>query len=73
MTFEARIVEYFSRRVLVDAADEDEAEEILNDLCAEGVIEFDCDDFNNRDIEVIGLARESSKSYLEEYNRNGKM
>lgn len=73
MMFEARIVEHFSRRVLVEATDEDEARTILEGLCAEGTINLDYDDFNDRDIEIVGSKSKSSWPYLEKYNRNGEM
>lgn len=73
MTFEARIIEHFSRRVVVDAGSKDEAEEILENLCAEGEINLDYDDFNEREIQIIGSIVRASKPYLSLYGETGKI
>lgn len=73
MTFEARIVETFSRRVIIDASSKDEAEEILGDLCAEGEINLDYDDFSEREIQILGSIVVGSKPYLPLYDKSGKI
>lgn len=73
MTFEARIIETFSRRVIIDADSKDEAEEILDDLCAEGEINLDYDDFSEREIQIVGSIVMGSKPYLPLYGKSGKI
>lgn len=73
MTYEARIVEHYSRRVIIEASSADEAEEILDYLCSDGEINLNYDDFNGREVEIIGSIVRASKPYLRVYGESGEI
>lgn len=52
--YKVKIEEKFSRNVIVKADSSDEAYEVIEDLCNNGIIDLNGDDFNSRKWKVIG-------------------
>lgn len=52
--YNVKIEEKFSRNVIVKADSSDEAYEVIEDLCNNGIIDLNSDDFNSRKWKVIG-------------------
>ena len=74
--YKVKIEEKFSRNVIVKADSSDEAYEAIEDLCNNGIIDLDSDDFNSRKWKVIGEEKtlDGSETELksgELYNRFG--
>lgn len=74
--YKVKIEEKLSRNVIVKADNSDEAYEVIEDLCNNGIIDLDSDDFNSRKWKVIGEEKtlDGSEPELksgELYNRFG--
>lgn len=74
--YKVKIEEKLSRNVIVKADNSDEAYEVIKDLCNNGIIDLDSDDFNSRKWKVIGEEKtlDGSEPELksgELYNRFG--
>lgn len=72
-------IEEVSRRTVVIWADDSDgdglanAEQIAEDLCSEGTINLDYDDFQERSCEAKGVATAEQMSYREKYDADGKL
>ena len=72
-------IEEISRRTVVIWADDSdgegraEAERIAEELCSEGTINLDYDDFQERSCETQRVATQADMSYREKYDENGKL
>lgn len=53
------VTELYSRNVVIYAEDHYMAEQLANDLCEDGILLIDFDDFNDRNIETIRKAKET--------------
>lgn len=74
--YKVKIEEKLSRNVIVKADNSDEAYEVIEDLCNNGIINLNSDDFNSRKWKVIGEEKtlDGSEPELksgELYNRFG--
>lgn len=67
------ITETFVREVEIYAADNFAAQEIAEELCNEGIIDLNADDFQSRDTECRGVARPNDLALHEHYDKNGKI
>ena len=52
--YKVKIEEKLSRNVIVKADSSDEAYEVIEDLCNNGIIDLNSNDFNSRQWKVIG-------------------
>ena len=53
------VKETLTREVIVYAEDKDEAVEIVDDMCNDGIINLTSKDFDGRDVDCDGLAQDS--------------
>ena len=65
------IEEVSRRRVIIWADDVSEAEEIADELCSDGEINLDYDDFQERSCNFQRIANASDVSLLAKYDRDG--
>lgn len=71
MKYVVHITELLGRDVIVDAEDRAEAEEIVEDLCCNGSIELDMDDWGERTVEAVRTPDDEDRENLVEYTRSG--
>ena len=69
--FAVRIEERLVRTVVVYAESAEQAEGIAHDLCSEGVVNLDYDDFEVRECKVEREAGNFDLSMRERYNEGG--
>jgi len=67
------VTETFTREVEILASDPEEAIEIAEELCNEGVIDLDAEDFSTRDVSCLGQARSNDLKLHSVYDENGKL
>lgn len=70
--FAVRIEERLVRTVVVYAESAEQAEDIAHDLCSDGVVNLDYDDFEVRECKVEREAGNFDLSMRERYNEGGE-
>lgn len=64
------VVERYSRSVVVWAEDPCDAEETAYNLCNDGIINIDYDDFDYRDCLSNGISTEAGLDFYEQYRKD---
>lgn len=65
--FKVKIEEIYTRTIVVKAENEKEAQELVEELCREGTIDLDYEDFIDRNIDNQGEASELDKDLFKTY------